>query len=162
MKSYLKNLLTAVLCFALFSCSSEQIQIEAQNDTINIEDTKIIEAEILNLINEHRNNLNLPLLGELEIIKSQTQAHTKYMIEKGELSHDFFYERKQFLVSKTDASDVSENVAYGYTSARTVVNAWLNSDGHKQNIEGDFTHFNVTAQQNEEGKWYYTNIFIKN
>ena len=56
---------------------------------------------------------------------------------------------------------VGENVAYAYSSARSLVNAWINSDSHRQNIEGDYTDFEVSAEQNKEGKWYYTNMFIK-
>ena len=32
---------------------------------------------------------------------------------------------------------------------------------HKENIEGDFTNFDVSAEKNAEGNWFYTNIFIK-
>ena len=72
-----------------------------------------------------------------------------------------FFSRKNFLVNEIGANKVSENVAFAYTSAESVVRAWIKSDGHRQNIEGDFTEFEVSAEQNEEGKWYFTNIFIK-
>ena len=83
------------------------------------------------------------------------------MIEQNQVSHDNFYERKTFLTANTGAKAVSENVAYGFTSAQSVVNAWLNSEGHKQNIEGNFSDFDISAEKNADGKWYYTNIFIK-
>ena len=47
------------------------------------------------------------------------------------------------------------------SNAQSVVNAWLNSDGHRQNIEGDFTDFDISAEQNANGQWYFTNIFVK-
>ena len=59
------------------------------------------------------------------------------------------------------SSTVRENVAYGYATASGVVNAWLNSEGHREVIEGDFTHFDISAEKDENGRWYYTNIFIK-
>jgi uncharacterized protein YkwD len=65
------------------------------------------------------------------------------------------------LEQNANAKMVSENVAYAYSTAQSVVNAWINSDSHRENIEGDFTDFEVSAEQNKEGKWYYTNIFIK-
>jgi uncharacterized protein YkwD len=83
------------------------------------------------------------------------------MIEHDNVSHDNFYQRKTYLVSNVGANKVSENVAYGFTSAESVVNAWLNSDGHRANIEGNYTDFDISAEQNSEGKWYYTNIFVK-
>jgi uncharacterized protein YkwD len=87
--------------------------------------------------------------------------YTNYMIEKDEVSHDFFYQRKEYLAENADAIKVGENVAYGYSSAEAVVDAWIKSNGHKENIEGDYTHFEVTAEKSDNGKWYYTNIFVK-
>ncbi|MDE1208423.1 CAP domain-containing protein [Tenacibaculum sp. LAR 2:5] len=122
---------------------------------------KPIEADILDLINTYRVNNGFSSLSKLQTIKSQTSNHTNYMIEKDEVSHDFFYQRKEYLAENADAIKVSENVAYGYSTAEAVVNAWIKSDGHKENIEGDYTHFDVTAEKSANGKWYYTNIFVK-
>ncbi|WP_440121380.1 CAP domain-containing protein [Tenacibaculum sp. Ill] len=122
---------------------------------------KPIEADILDLINTYRVNNGFSSLSKLQTIKSQTSNHTNYMIEKDEVSHDFFYQRKEYLAENADAIKVGENVAYGYSTAEAVVNAWIKSDGHKENIEGDYTHFDVTAEKSANGKWYYTNIFVK-
>jgi len=122
---------------------------------------KTIEIEILELINNHRLSKGLTPLRNMDIIKSQAYNHTDYMIEHNQVSHDNFYERKNYLMNNTGAKSVSENVAYGFTSAESVVNAWLNSEGHKENIEGNFSDFDISAERNAEGKWYYTNIFIK-
>ena len=83
------------------------------------------------------------------------------MVEVDNVSHDNFFQRKNSLIDNTNASKVSENVAYAYSNAQSVVNAWLNSDGHRQNIEGDFTDFDISAEQNANGQWYFTNIFVK-
>ncbi|RSC92060.1 CAP domain-containing protein [Tenacibaculum singaporense] len=122
---------------------------------------KPIEADILDLINTYRVNNGFSSLSKLQTIKSQTSNHTNYMIEKDEVSHDFFYQRKEYLAENADAVKVGENVAYGYSTAEAVVNAWIKSDGHRENIEGDYTHFEVTAEKSANGKWYYTNIFVK-
>jgi uncharacterized protein YkwD len=52
-------------------------------------------------------------------------------------------------------------VAFGYTTAESLVKAWLKSEVHKATIEGDFTNFDISAEKGTDGKWYYTNIFIK-
>ena len=57
--------------------------------------------------------------------------------------------------------EVQENVAYGYSYAESVVNAWINSDSHRATLEGDFTDFEISAEQNDEGTWFFTNIFVK-
>ncbi|WP_439151177.1 CAP domain-containing protein [Winogradskyella sp.] len=122
---------------------------------------KQIEIEIMELINAHRINQSLNPLLDHNTVKAVAYTHTDYMIEVDNVSHDNFFQRKQSLQDNADANIVSENVAYGFNSAASVVNAWLNSPSHKENIEGDFTDFDVSAEQNSEGKWYFTNIFIK-
>ena len=52
-------------------------------------------------------------------------------------------------------------MAYGFSYAPALVAAWLNSEGHKAVIEGDYTNFDLSAEQDDNGRWYYTNIFIK-
>ncbi|MFZ4679488.1 MAG: CAP domain-containing protein [Flavobacterium sp.] len=60
------------------------------------------------------------------------------------------------------AKRVSENIAFNYQTAESAMSAWLNSPGHKANIEGDFTHFGISITADEAtGKKYYTNMFIK-
>jgi uncharacterized protein YkwD len=119
------------------------------------------ELEILELINSHRLSVGLNPLQNMDLIKSQAYNHTDYMVETQEVSHDYLYDRSNFLKKNAGAKSVSENVAYGYTSATALVNAWIKSEGHKANIEGDFTNFDISAEKATNGKWYYTNIFIK-
>lgn len=152
----------------LTSCSSSEEVLEtptnAQTETAKSEianPRKDIEKDILNLINDYRTSNGLSKLSELSIITTQTDNHTQYMISKNKASHDNFNNRKKFLVQNAQASRVGENVAYGYTTAKSVVKAWIKSDSHRKNIEGDFNHFNITAEKNKNGRWYYTNIFIK-
>ncbi|WP_223033562.1 CAP domain-containing protein [Hanstruepera marina] len=159
------TLLPVMVLFAMFmfSCSSDNLddKAEAYNANLVIPEAKGIEVEILELINDHRLNLGLNPLSDMGIIKSQAYNHTTYMLEQNAISHDNFFLRKSYLQSNAGANTVSENVAYGYTSAQSVVNAWLNSDGHRANIEGNFTNFDISAEQDNDGNWYYTNIFVK-
>nr|WP_321222717.1 CAP domain-containing protein [uncultured Psychroserpens sp.] len=146
-----------------FSCSTEEFPSETIDSMAlpAAPAAKTIEIEILELINAHRINEDLTPLNNHGIIKAVAYTHTDYMVEVNNVSHDNFFQRKNSLIDNASASKVSENVAYAYSSAQSVVNAWLNSPGHRQTIEGDFTDFDISAEQNEEGKWYFTNIFIK-
>lgn len=155
-------LLALVALFSFTSCSTESFPEEVS--TININNApqaKVIELEILELINEHRISIGLTPLSNHNIIKSVAFTHTDYMIEVNNVSHDNFFQRKASLQQHANASSVSENVAFAFNSAQAVVNAWINSDSHRATIEGDFTDFDISAEQNAQGKWYYTNIFIK-
>ncbi len=163
MKLLTKLPLVALLAVLTYSCSTDSIDDEAELITADlvIPATTPFELEILELINDHRVSIGLNPLQNMDLIKSQAFSHTDYMVETQEVSHDHFYDRSNFLKKNAGALKVSENVAYGYTSAQSLVTAWLKSEGHKANIEGDFTNFDISAEKGTDGKWYYTNIFIK-
>lgn len=156
-------LLAMMVLLTFSSCSTEDLPVDSIDAIIlqNAPAPKEIEIEILELINEHRISVGLNPLNNLNIVKSVAFSHTDYMVEVNSVNHDNFYQRKISLEQNANAKKVGENVAYAYSSARSLVNAWLNSDSHRQNIEGDYTDFEVSAEQNREGKWYYTNMFIK-
>ena len=155
--------LMALFVIFLSSCSTDSIddKIENIDNEFVVPEAKVIEIEILELINDYRLSEGLSALSNLGVIKSQTYNHTDYMIQNSNISHDNFTLRRNFLTQNANANRVSENVAYGYSSANSVVAAWINSDSHREAIEGDYTHFDVSAEQDENGYWYFTNIFIK-
>ena len=163
MKTFKLLSLMTLMAVLSFSCSTE----EMPNDTIESSAllsppaAKTIEIEILELINNHRIEVGLNPLHNLNIIKSVALTHTDYMVEINQVNHDNFFQRRNSLIQNASAVSVSENVAYGYSTAQAVVTAWLNSPSHRENLEGDYTDFDISAEQNSEGRWYYTNIFIK-
>ncbi|MFD1613604.1 CAP domain-containing protein [Gelatiniphilus marinus] len=163
MKLLKKLPLLALLAILAFSCSTDSIDDKADTlvENLIVPPTKTIEIEILELINNHRLSKGLNPLDDLKIVKSVAYSHTDYMVDKNKVSHDNFFSRSNYLKANAGAKKVSENVAFGYSSAASVVKAWIKSDGHRATIEGDFTNFNVSAEQCADGKWYYTNIFIK-
>ncbi|MFI0431401.1 CAP domain-containing protein [Mariniflexile sp. HMF6888] len=163
MKLLTKLPLLALLAFFSFSCTTDNLDDKADAIELSLitPETKTIEVEILELINNHRLSKGLNALSDMTVVKSVAFTHTDYMVDNNEVSHANFYKRSDYLKANAGAIKVSENVAYGYSSAESVVSAWLKSDGHRANIEGDFTNFDLAAEQNAEGKWYYTNIFIK-
>jgi uncharacterized protein YkwD len=61
------------------------------------------------------------------------------MIQQNQLSHDGFYDR----AARSGYGYVGENVAMGYRTAQTLVDAWLSSSGHRSNILN--TNFRFTG-----------------
>lgn len=156
-------LLAIVALLGFTSCSTDT-SVDDKINTIEVPvapQAKQIEIEIMELINAYRITEGLNPLNDHNTVKAVASTHTDYMIEVENVSHDNFFQRKQSLQANASANIVSENVAYGFSSAESVVNAWLNSPSHKENIDGDYTDFDVSAEKNNEGKWYFTNIFIK-
>ncbi|NMH89904.1 CAP domain-containing protein [Flavivirga algicola] len=164
MKSVIKLPFLALLAvFVLTSCTTDSIDDKTDAVELNLvaQEAKDIEIDILELINDYRLSLGLNPLNDMSVVKSVAFSHTDYMIDNDQVSHDNFYTRSNYLKANAGAKKVSENVAYGYSSAETVVKAWIKSEGHRGTIEGDFTNFDISAEKNDNGRWYFTNIFIK-
>ena len=121
-----------------------------------------MELEILDLVNNYRATKDLQTLERLDFISSVALTHTNYMVIKGEANHDNFPQRNENLVLNAAAKSVGENVAYGFSSANSVVTAWIKSDEHRAIIEKEsYTHFGISTEQNIEGRYFFTQIFIK-
>lgn len=164
-KITLKLTFALLLSAFLFSCATDEDGLYMDN-AIEIEDISLsytsMEFEILSLINEHRVSKGIPPLNTVNLVSKEAIDHTDYMIGEGTVSHDNFSSRHQNLVAKVAAKKVGENVAYGYSSAQAVVNAWIKSEGHRNNIENEsFTAFGISTKQDSEGRNYFTHIFIK-
>ena len=153
-----------VALLTMASCSTDEPAVVDEADyrlDLNLADETDWEManEILDLINDHRMELGLnPLQKDIRHASAIAVEHTQYMIEQRSISHDGFGERAQYLKDR-GAGSVGENVAVGYTKAETVVQAWLNSPGHRETIEGHYTHTGFGVMQNAQGIFYYTQMF---
>ena len=123
--------------------------------------TQSTKSEILEDLNIYRKANGLSELQPLAEGSIESEDHNYYMIDAGAVSHDNFSDRASYLMNAVGASKVGENVGYGYRTSEAVINAWLKSRGHKDNIEGNYTHFGISVRQDAEGKNYFTNIFVK-
>lgn len=58
---------------------------------------------------------------------------------------------------------VGENVAYGFTTARAVLRAWMNSPGHRRNIlKCRFKHIGIGLAYAQDGTPHWTQNFGRN
>ena len=165
MKSFTFTLwIMAVCVLSLSSCSKESLEDRASaeftSEVLPV-DYSDLELEVLDLVNDYRAANDLPQLEFLDEISKQAQNHNLHMIETNEVCHDDFADRYSLLVQSVRAKAVSENVAFGYRTADAVVAAWVKSEGHKKNLDGEFTHFGISVKEDAEGKFYYTNIFVQ-
>lgn len=166
MKTITLKLTFALLISALlFSCTTDEDGLYSEN-TIELKDISLsytaMEFEILSLINDHRVSIGISPLTTVNLVSKEAIGHTDYMINEGLVSHDNFSRRHQNLVNIVAAKKVGENVAYGYSTAQAVVNAWIKSEGHRDNIENEsFTSFGISTKQDADGRNYFTHIFVK-
>lgn len=161
----LKLMLLITVIFTMNSCSSDSSEVTADSTTAVIVENYTysdIELETMKLINDYRVSVGLKPLEKINHISYKSEEHDYYMIDKKAASHDGFVSRSENIMKVLGAKTVGENIAYNYNSPQAAVTAWLNSAGHKANIEGDFTHFGIAIKQDSTtGKKYYTNIFAK-
>ena len=120
-----------------------------------------LNLELLDEVNAYRVSVGLNPLQIIEHISYKSSEHNDYMLATHTVTHEGFEERKSNLQEVLGAYRVGENVAYAYSSAQSTVNAWVNSPSHKANLEGDYTHFGASIKTDEQGRKYYTNMFIK-
>ena len=161
-----KQLCLTLVCVLMFtSCAKDELEIEDSAlktaDLVDYAAYSPMELEILNAVNDYRISKGLSELKRVDGITFLASDHNTYMIQQKKVSHDNFSKRYTALVNEIGAKSVSENVGYGYRTGKAVVGAWLNSEGHRKNIEGDFTHFGISVAQDENGKNYFTNIFAR-
>jgi uncharacterized protein YkwD len=163
MKNIYSLIAPLTFIFMLVSCSpntSEEVKVD-EKQVMNY-DYNANETELARLINEHRVSIGLNELEIINHISFKSEEHNDYMITNNVVDHAYFQERSDNIIRVLGAVKVNENVAYNFITPQSALNAWLNSPGHRANIEGDFTCFGISVTESPEtGKKYYTNIFIK-
>jgi uncharacterized protein YkwD len=124
-----------------------------------------IAAQVHQLINAYRVSIGLPTLTLNETISRQARAHSQNMAGGvTPFSHDGFDGRVSAIAESIELQSAAENVAYnqGYDNpAQTAVDGWLESPGHKANIEGDYSLTGIGVALNTAGEYYFTQIFVK-
>ncbi len=150
----------------LVSCSADDTAFPENATTsapiITNYEYSTVEIETMALINEYRVSKGLNSLEKINYASVKSEEHDHYMIENNVVNHNDFQARSENIMNTVHAKRVSENIAYNYSSAKGAFDAWLKSEGHRQNIEGDFSHFGIAIRENPvDGKKYFTNIFVK-
>ena len=160
----LRVLLLVAVVYTMNSCSSDSSETPSSSTaTMKVMDYSYdsSELEAMNLINTYRVSVGLNELQQINHISYKSEEHDHYMIRNNVVNHNDFVARSENLISVLGAKRVGENIAYNYNKPQSVVKAWLNSPTHKENLEGDYTHFGISIRTNPDGKKYYTNIFVK-
>lgn len=119
------------------------------------------ESEVIRLVNEIRKKNGLKelqtdwQLSRVARYKSQDMKNNSYFSHTSPTYGSPFDMMKKFGISYKSAG---ENIAKGQKTPQAVVNAWMNSSGHRENIlKSSYTHIGVgyVASGN-----YWTQLFI--
>lgn len=124
-----------------------------------------MEEEVLRLVNEERAKQGLGALKRASDLDNLARAHSADMIKRNFFDHTNPDGQSPF--DRMRAAGISyraaaENIASGQTSAQSVMNAWMNSSGHRKNIlNSTYTEIGIGAVKSSAGKIYWTQEFVK-
>lgn len=140
-------------------------QITASSMTQSSQELEDIAQRVHQLVNQYRAALDLaPLelnseISEYAIIHSENMAQ-----QKVKLGHDDFDNRVAAIKNNLPYRSAGENVAYntGYSDpAGQAVLGWIDSDGHRRNMLGNFNLTGIGVVKNKKDEYYFTQIFIR-
>jgi uncharacterized protein YkwD len=119
------------------TCSNTDVMPTADN-------VELVRAAVLCLHNQIRQQHNLPLLKDNTKLRKAATGHSGDMVDEGYFDHttpdgSSFVDRiiGSGYVKRNDAWTLGENLAWGtgdLSTANGVMQAWMNSSGHKANI----------------------------
>ncbi len=124
---------------------------------------KSFELQVLDLINEERTSRGLSALKYSEELSKVARAHSADMANRGYFSHNTpegltpFNRIKNAGISYKTAG---ENIAAGQKTPEAVVEAWMNSDGHRANIlNASYTETGIGLKYGGSYGIYWTQLF---
>jgi uncharacterized protein YkwD len=95
------------------------------------------EAQVLKLTNDERAKAGCGPLRTNTALTNAAEAHAADMVDRHYFAHDSLDGRSPFDRMKAAGyrgGAMAENIAVGYQSPAAVVEGWMNSPGHRQNI----------------------------
>ena len=118
---------------------------------------------VLDLVNVERQNAGLAPLAWHDEAAEVAFAHSVDMDVRGYFEHtnpDGQQPWDRLSAAGVGWSTAGENIAMGYPTPESVMEAWMNSPGHRENIlRESFTHLGVGVHDN--GSIWWTQAFLR-
>ncbi|MFL5744859.1 MAG: CAP domain-containing protein [Niastella sp.] len=120
--------------------------------------------DVLKNVNEHRRKKGLSPLVMNNVMSAEALKHSQNMASRRtSFGHNGFDGRSNRISSAISGiSEIGENVSMGSTSAKEVVDNWLRSAVHRENIEGRYKITGIGIAADKRGILYFTQIFAMN
>lgn len=151
-----------MLCFlALFaSCAKKTItnkEMINEKDLIHEKEFSECQNLLLELHNKQRRSKNLNELNLDKNLCEYAQKHAKKMADRKYLYHSSM----NYLMEANESSTiVGENIAWAQEDEVSVVDAWMNSSGHRSNILGKkFKKVGFASEKDSKGNNYWCAVF---
>lgn len=124
-----------------------------------------LEDEVIRLVNAERSKNGLAPLTKNWQASRVARYKSQDMIDKNYFAHQSPTYGSPFTMMQSFGlkfSAAGENIAYGQRTASEVMNAWMNSPGHRANIlSAAYTEIGVGAAKKANGTIYWTQMFLK-
>lgn len=121
------------------------------------------ERTLVELTNKEREKHKLPAFKSNRILMEVARAHSANMAKQGEMNHELDGKNPAQRVKEAayDYSWTGENIAAGERwSLAGVVEAWMNSEHHRENIlKEKYEEIGIGVVRASDGKTYYTQVF---
>lgn len=131
----------------------------------NIDSLKAQENEVIRLVNVERSKVGLPALKANWELSRTARFKADDMLDGKYFSHYSPTYGSPFDMMKSFGlkfSAAGENIAMGQRTPQEVMNAWMNSTGHRNNIlSPSFTEIGVGASKDANGGCYWSQMFMK-
>lgn len=127
------------------------------------ENDNVFANEVVKLVNEEREKAGLPALEYDANLTRAAQRRSEELVQS--FGHTRPDGQSWFTIldeENISYSSASENVAAAFKNPEKVVNAWMNSDGHRKAIlSPDYKKIGVgyTFEENSESKHYWDQLF---
>jgi uncharacterized protein YkwD len=125
-----------------------------------------LERAVLDLVNLERTTRGLDPLAAVGKLNFAAEFHSGQQAKRGIMAHELSGVLAPTPGSRLDYAGYDawrtygENVAFGYSTALAVMNAWMNSEGHRANIlNPNFTQIGIGVVADDSGTLYWTQVF---
>lgn len=126
---------------------------------------KILEDQVITLVNKERTAKGLQALTKNDVLCNLARLKSQDMIDKNYFDHDSPTYGSPFDMMKSFGikySYAGENIAYGQAAAEEVMEGWMKSTGHRENIlKEEYQEIGVGIAKDSSGKLYWTQLFIR-
>ncbi len=130
-----------------------------------LSDVKNIESQVVALVNKERTSRGMTALSHNWQVSRVARYKSADMRDKNYFSHTSPTYGSPFdMMKKFDIkySTAGENIAKGQKTPEAVMNAWMNSEGHRKNIlSANFSEIGVGYETDARGTTYWTQMFIR-
>jgi len=155
------------LSFLLFGVAVTTAQTPKVDPKKNKKDELKLSKEeqgVIELTNVERKKAELPPLKANAQLMAAARSHAENMAKQDKLDH--VLDEKKPADRVKDAGYrygyVGENIAWNQDHPKEVLEAWMNSQPHKENIlKKDYEEIGVAVVKNAKGERYWVQVFAK-